>query len=284
MGVTRSGRVYENPDTTSKGKAPAAMLETAPQVALIPTKKVTDEEAEAFMKIIKHDYVPGAGLGANGQGITHPIEIEDNKNRRGLGYRPSCHEIVQARNGKHLHHLAAHYGRINRGIPIPPLSYFFPGSPCIVGGTLQDSYLDSDGASVDELAIYAVSEETPPGVHIRPAQENEHLDNWTSKSSLEAPSFKQYGWDRECTPCQCRRPQEVLSLTVCNFCSPSTTPTLPWQAFCLSNVQREKECFPARTKTSSRHPRQKLGNERHGLKSRKGEPWQKESKSKSSLD
>ncbi|OWM76993.1 hypothetical protein CDL15_Pgr011718 [Punica granatum] len=53
MGVTRSGRVYENPDTTSKGKAPAAMLETAPQVALIPTKKVTDEEAEAFMKIIK---------------------------------------------------------------------------------------------------------------------------------------------------------------------------------------------------------------------------------------
>ncbi|XP_031382363.1 uncharacterized protein LOC116196653 [Punica granatum] len=130
--------------------------------------------------LLQHDYVPGTGLGANGQGIMHPIEIEDNKNRRGFGYRPSCHEIIQARKGKHLHCLAAHYGRINRGIPILPLSYFFPGPPCIVRDTLQDPYLDSDGASVVEPAIYAVSEETPPRVHIRPAWENEQLDNLTS--------------------------------------------------------------------------------------------------------
>ncbi|XP_031393809.1 uncharacterized protein LOC116205363 [Punica granatum] len=53
MGITRSGRVYENPTTTDKGKAPAAKIETIPGDPLIPPKKVTEEEAEAFMKIIK---------------------------------------------------------------------------------------------------------------------------------------------------------------------------------------------------------------------------------------
>ncbi|XP_031375657.1 uncharacterized protein LOC116190138 [Punica granatum] len=53
MGVTRSGRVYENPEVANKGKAPAATLGIAPEATPIPQKKVTEEEAEAFMKIIK---------------------------------------------------------------------------------------------------------------------------------------------------------------------------------------------------------------------------------------
>ncbi|XP_031374128.1 uncharacterized protein LOC116188798 [Punica granatum] len=52
MSVTRSGRVYENPKATNKGKA-LAMPEVAPEASSIPQKKVTKEKAEAFMKIIK---------------------------------------------------------------------------------------------------------------------------------------------------------------------------------------------------------------------------------------
>ncbi|PKI31000.1 hypothetical protein CRG98_048609, partial [Punica granatum] len=53
MGVTRSGRVYENPEAANKEKTPAATLRIAPEATPIPQKKVTEEEAETFMKIIK---------------------------------------------------------------------------------------------------------------------------------------------------------------------------------------------------------------------------------------
>ncbi|PKI41332.1 hypothetical protein CRG98_038278, partial [Punica granatum] len=52
MGMTRSGRVYENPKAANKGKA-LAVPGVAPEASSIPQKKVTEEEAEAFMKIIK---------------------------------------------------------------------------------------------------------------------------------------------------------------------------------------------------------------------------------------
>ncbi|PKI73788.1 hypothetical protein CRG98_005821, partial [Punica granatum] len=71
--------------------------------------------------LLRNNYVPGTGLGARGQGISHPIEIEEYKHRRGLGFRPSCHEIIEACRGHHLRRLAAHYGRLNRGISVPPL-------------------------------------------------------------------------------------------------------------------------------------------------------------------
>ncbi|PKI74262.1 hypothetical protein CRG98_005345, partial [Punica granatum] len=53
MGITRSGRLYENPTTTDKGKAPAIEVEEMPRALSTPPKKVTEEEAEALMKIIK---------------------------------------------------------------------------------------------------------------------------------------------------------------------------------------------------------------------------------------
>ncbi|XP_031387155.1 pollen-specific leucine-rich repeat extensin-like protein 1 [Punica granatum] len=53
MGITSSGRLYENPTTTDKGNAPATEVETRPRTLPTPSKKVTEEEAEAFMKIIK---------------------------------------------------------------------------------------------------------------------------------------------------------------------------------------------------------------------------------------
>ncbi|PKI35117.1 hypothetical protein CRG98_044492 [Punica granatum] len=52
MGVTRSGRVYENPKAANKVKV-LAVPGVAPEASSIPQKKVTEEEAEAFMKIIK---------------------------------------------------------------------------------------------------------------------------------------------------------------------------------------------------------------------------------------
>ncbi|PKI63410.1 hypothetical protein CRG98_016077 [Punica granatum] len=113
--------------------------------------------------LLRHNYIPGSGLGARGQGINRPIEIEEYKNKRGLGFRPSCHEIIEARRGKHIHHLAAHYRKINRGTPVPPLFHFFSGPQHIVRGTLDGPSLDSDDGLVDLPGIYAVTEETPSG-------------------------------------------------------------------------------------------------------------------------
>ncbi|PKI74226.1 hypothetical protein CRG98_005347 [Punica granatum] len=130
--------------------------------------------------LMRHNYIPGTGLGARGQGINRPIEVEAYKHRRGLGFRPSCHEIIEARRGNHLHRLATHYGRLYRGIPVPPLSHFFPGPPLIIGSTSDGPSSDFDDATDTLLTVYAVTEEIPSGVHIRPAQEDEELNNWTS--------------------------------------------------------------------------------------------------------
>ncbi|XP_031392172.1 uncharacterized protein C6orf132-like [Punica granatum] len=53
MGVTRSGRVYENPAIRDKEKAPATEVRAVPEISPFPSMRVTEEEAEAFMKVIK---------------------------------------------------------------------------------------------------------------------------------------------------------------------------------------------------------------------------------------
>ncbi|PKI70957.1 hypothetical protein CRG98_008690 [Punica granatum] len=130
--------------------------------------------------LLRHNYIPGTGLGARGQGISRPIEVEEYKHRRGLGFRPSCHEIIEARRGNHLHRLATHYGRLNRGMQVPPLSHFFPRPPLIIGSTLDGPSSDPDNTPDASPTVCAVTEEISSGVHIRPAQENEELNNWTS--------------------------------------------------------------------------------------------------------
>ncbi|OWM73932.1 hypothetical protein CDL15_Pgr010713 [Punica granatum] len=113
--------------------------------------------------LLRNNYIPGIGLGAREQGISRPIEIEEYKHRRGLGFHPSFHEIIEARKGNHLHRLAAHYGRLNKGISVPPLSHFFPGPSHTIGGTLDDPSSDSDDTSTALSAVYVVTEETPLG-------------------------------------------------------------------------------------------------------------------------
>ncbi|PKI79089.1 hypothetical protein CRG98_000518 [Punica granatum] len=130
--------------------------------------------------LLRNHYIPGTGLGARGQGINHPIEVEAYKHRRGLGFRLSCHEIIEAHRGNHLHRLATHYGRLHRGVPVPPLSHFFPGPPLIIGSTSDGPSSDFDDATDTLPTVYAVTEEIPSGVHIRPTQEDEELNNWTS--------------------------------------------------------------------------------------------------------
>ncbi|PKI50474.1 hypothetical protein CRG98_029133 [Punica granatum] len=120
--------------------------------------------------LLKNNYVPGTGLGARAQVILRPIEVEEYRNRRRLGFRPSCHEIVQAHRGKHLHHLAAHYGKLSKGIPVPPLSHFFPAAPLIMEGTFDSPSTKSEDSSSDAVEA----------VHIRPVREDEELTNWTS--------------------------------------------------------------------------------------------------------
>ncbi|PKI68274.1 hypothetical protein CRG98_011354 [Punica granatum] len=53
-------------------------------------------------------------------------------------------------------------------------------NPTSQGGTLDGPSSDSDDTPATPSAVYAVTEEIPSGVHIRLAQENEELDNWTS--------------------------------------------------------------------------------------------------------
>ncbi|PKI68870.1 hypothetical protein CRG98_010725 [Punica granatum] len=279
MGITRSGRLYKSPAAADKGKAPAIGVEAIPEAPPTPPKKVTEEEAEAFMKIIKaseykvveqmakspahisllalllsskphreallrlkfaveeriitvkgeedyaiyketvvpyisvendenlpfhsfetisviwdygeigpsradcmigkvllrHNYIPDTSLGARWQGINHPIEVEEYKHRRGLGFRPSCHEIIEARRGNHLQRLVMHYRRLNRGVQVPPLSHFFPGPPLIIGNSLDGPSSDLDDTSDTLPTVYAITEESPSGVHIR-----QELNNWTS--------------------------------------------------------------------------------------------------------
>ncbi|PKI78545.1 hypothetical protein CRG98_001052 [Punica granatum] len=129
--------------------------------------------------LLHHNYVPGTGLGARGQGISRPIKVEEYKHGRGLGFRSSCHEIIEARRGNHLHRLATHYGRLNRGMQIPLLSYFFPRPSLTIGSTLDGPSSDLDDTPDTLPTVYAVTEEIPSGVHIRLAQENEELNNWT---------------------------------------------------------------------------------------------------------
>ncbi|PKI57826.1 hypothetical protein CRG98_021772 [Punica granatum] len=134
--------------------------------------------------LLKNDYVPGTGLGARAQRILRPIKMEEYRNRRGLGFRPSCHEIVQARRGKHLHRLVAHYGKLFRGILVPPLSQFFAAPPQIMGGTSDSPITESNDFFSDAVeaflalpTIYVVTKETSSRVHIRPVQEDEELTN-----------------------------------------------------------------------------------------------------------
>ncbi|PKI49585.1 hypothetical protein CRG98_030022, partial [Punica granatum] len=141
--------------------------------------------------LLRHNYIPGTGLGAREQGINRPIEIEEYKHRRGLGFRPSCHEIVEARRGNHLHRLATHYGRLNRGMPVPPLSHFFPGPPLIIENTSDGPSSDFDD-TIDALpTVYAVTEEIPSGVHIRPRAGRRGVEQLDLSPAL-------FGYDRRC--------------------------------------------------------------------------------------
>ncbi|PKI73167.1 hypothetical protein CRG98_006454 [Punica granatum] len=103
--------------------------------------------------LLRNNYIPGTGLGARGQRISRPIEVEEYKHRRELGFRPSCHEFIEARRGHHLHRLAAHYERLNRGSPVPPLSHSFPGPSHTIGGTLDSPSSDSDDTPAAPSAL-----------------------------------------------------------------------------------------------------------------------------------
>ncbi|PKI75848.1 hypothetical protein CRG98_003763 [Punica granatum] len=310
MGVTRSGRVYENSVATYKGKAPPVEIEAIPGIPPTPPKKVTEEEAEAFMKIIKaSEYKIVEQMAKSPAHISllalllssepyreallrvltaaqvpkgkPPDRIEETMNVDLTRVRPSK-STVQAFDGSqkevngeidllidvgplllgrpwihsagavpsslhqklkfiieeklitvkgkedyaiyketavpyisvgndenlpfhsfktisvirdygkvgptradprrdhHPRHLAAHYGKVNRGLLVPPLSHFFLGPPHIVGDTLDGPSSDSIDAPDTLPTVYAVTEEIPSGVHIRLAQENDELNNWTS--------------------------------------------------------------------------------------------------------
>ncbi|PKI66344.1 hypothetical protein CRG98_013306 [Punica granatum] len=136
--------------------------------------------------LIDNDYVLRTGLGARAQGILRPVEVEEYWNRRGLGFRPSYHAIVQARRGKHLHRLATHYEKLSRGIPVPQLSQFFLTLPQVIGSTSDCPSTESDDSSSNAIevflalpAIYVVTEETSSRVHIRLTWEDDELTNWT---------------------------------------------------------------------------------------------------------
>ncbi|OWM76812.1 hypothetical protein CDL15_Pgr017205 [Punica granatum] len=102
-----------------------------------------------------------------------------------MTYAPAVYPVT--RRGKYLHHLTAHYGKLSRGIPVPPLSQFFQGPPLVVGGTSDDAPTESEDSSSNMVEApfvlsnaYAIIEETSFGTPICRAQENEELNNWTA--------------------------------------------------------------------------------------------------------
>ncbi|PKI61126.1 hypothetical protein CRG98_018446 [Punica granatum] len=70
--------------------------------------------------LLRQNYVPGTGLGAQRQGILHPIKVEEYKSKRGLGLRPSYPDVIQARKGQHL---ATQNGKISSGILSQPIHF-----------------------------------------------------------------------------------------------------------------------------------------------------------------
>ncbi|PKI62727.1 hypothetical protein CRG98_016881 [Punica granatum] len=221
MGITRSGRLYENPATTDKGKAPVTEEETRPRTLPTPSKKVTEEEAEAFMKVIKvSEYKVVEQMAKSPAHISLlALLLNSEPHREALirmnvdlnRIRPSK-TAVRAFDGSRRevngeidllidigpcsfsvtfqvldipNAFSLLLGRpwihsLNRGIPVPPLSHFFPGPPLIIGSTSDGPSSDFDNTTNGLPTVYAVTEEIPSGVHIRLAQEDEELNNWTS--------------------------------------------------------------------------------------------------------
>ncbi|PKI60743.1 hypothetical protein CRG98_018863 [Punica granatum] len=157
---------------------------TVPYISIGEDQNLPFHSFDTISVLLKNNYVPGTGLRARAQRILRPVEVEEYCNKRGLGFRPFCHEIVQPRRGKHLHRLVAHYGKLFRGIPVPPLSQFFAAPSQIMGGTSDSPITELDDFSSDAAeaflalpAIYAVTEETSSRVHIHPVREDEELTN-----------------------------------------------------------------------------------------------------------
>ncbi|PKI75094.1 hypothetical protein CRG98_004568 [Punica granatum] len=329
MGMTLSGRVYQGLELVNKGKAPILTFSTVSETLPLPSKKVTDQEAEAFIKVIKaSEYKVVEQMGKSPAHIsllalllsfephrdvllkvlttaqiskeTTPDRIEetvssilsnqisfteDELPSEGQGHLWALHivckcnnhvvgrvmidngsalnvcpistlkqmnvdisriraskTIVRAFDGskrileipnafslllgrpwihaagavpsslhqklkffvkgklitvngkedyahrvKHLHRLATHYGKLSRGISVPPLSQFFSAPPQIMGGTSDSPITESNDFSSDAVeallalpVIYTVTEETSSRVHIHLAREDEELTNWTA--------------------------------------------------------------------------------------------------------
>ncbi|XP_031394047.1 protein transport protein sec31-like [Punica granatum] len=81
MGVTRSGRVYENPAARDKGKAPATEIGTTPESSPFSSKRVIEEEAEAFMKIVKASEYKVVEQMAKSPAISHCSPSSSARNR-----------------------------------------------------------------------------------------------------------------------------------------------------------------------------------------------------------
>ncbi|PKI60159.1 hypothetical protein CRG98_019447 [Punica granatum] len=174
MGGTRSGRVYESPAAKDKGKAPAVEDGATPKGSPFPPKKVTEKEAEAFMKIVK---------------------ASEYKVVEQMAKSPAHISLLALLLGSEFHREALLRVLTAAQVPkeTPPnriketIGSIFSNTISFLddelpseGGTLDDPSSDSDDTPATPSAVCAVTEEISSGVHIRLAQENEELDNWTS--------------------------------------------------------------------------------------------------------
>ncbi|PKI53610.1 hypothetical protein CRG98_026001, partial [Punica granatum] len=213
MGVTRSGRVYENPEAARKGKAPT-MPGVSPEALSIPQKKVTKEEVEAFMKIIKvseykvveqmanlllgRPWIHAAGavpssLHQRIKFITEGRLITVKGEEDYAIYKEMAVPYVSIGDDENLPFhsfetisVIRDYGKVgpscaDRMVGKILLRHnYIPGTGLGAHGTLDGPSSDSDSEPVGLPNICAVTEETTPGAYIRLAQENEELNNWTS--------------------------------------------------------------------------------------------------------
>ncbi|PKI59974.1 hypothetical protein CRG98_019641 [Punica granatum] len=149
-----------------KGKTPAVKVGAAPESSPFPSKKVTEEEAETFMKIVKASEFKVVDQMAKSPAHISLLALL-------LGSEPRREALL----------------RVLTTAQVPKGT-----SPDRIEETVGSIFSNTISFSDDEppsegwshlralhiVSVCAVTEEILSGVHIRLAQENEELDNWTS--------------------------------------------------------------------------------------------------------
>ncbi|KAL5193668.1 hypothetical protein HKD37_20G055852 [Glycine soja] len=183
-GVTRSGRVFANPDlpvqpadVKGKGKVVEEQDGEAPHASNkdIPAKgppekkdgkkEVSLEEATVMMArvMLGNGYEPGMGLGKDNGGITSLINTQGNRGKYGLGYKPTQADMKRSIAGRKNSGQSSRWRQESEGSP-----------PCHISRSFISAGLGDKGQ------VFAICEDDVPSTLdlVRPCPPDFQLGNW----------------------------------------------------------------------------------------------------------